>query len=223
LGRFTERSESPRAWLGLGEASALLGVSPQTLRRWSDAGQVHVYTTPGGHRRFHRAALERLIPRGPAARRSCVGSGLSPARLARAYRRGARDAGRELTWIGALSPEQRDWFRVRGRRLAEVLLAHLDATDEEARRHQLVEGTAEAAAYGRMAADLGLSLGQAVEGFLQFRRPFLHELALLTQRRGFDADQASSLLERAEHAMDRLLIATMTAQSVGSVGHGRGA
>ena len=80
-----------------------------------------------------------------------------------------------------------------------------------------MEATAEAADYGRMAAELGLSLGQAVEGFLQFRRPFLHELALLSRRREFDAEQASTLMEQAEHALRPGYVATITAQSVGLV------
>jgi DNA-binding transcriptional MerR regulator len=198
----------------------MLGVSPQTLRRWSDTGQVHVYTTPGGHRRFHRQALERLIPREPAQRGALVGAGMTPSRLARAYRREARSAGRDLPWLVSLTAEQRDWFRTHGRQMAELLLAHLDEEDEERRRHQLAEATAAAAAYGRMAAELGLSLGQAVEGFLQFRRPFLHELALHSRRRGFDATMAGNLLESAEGALDRLLVATITAQSVGLVAAG---
>ena len=209
--------ETTRPWLGLGEASQLLGVSPQTLRRWSDSGKVFVYVTPGGHRRFHRAALERLIPREPAARGTLVAAGMTTSRMARAYRREARSAGRDLPWLVTLSVERRDWFRTHGRRMAELLLAHLDETDEERSRHQLVEATAEAAAYGRMAAELGLSLGQSVEGFLQFRRPFLHELSLLSRRRGFDVTTAATLLESAERALDRMLIATITAQSIGMV------
>ncbi|HEV8654065.1 MAG TPA: helix-turn-helix domain-containing protein, partial [Candidatus Limnocylindria bacterium] len=39
-------------WLTLGEASRILGVDPDTLRRWADNGKVEVFTTPGGHRRF---------------------------------------------------------------------------------------------------------------------------------------------------------------------------
>src|SRR4051794_12064186 len=121
------QSETAGSWLGLGDASRMLGVSPQTLRRWSDTGKVHVYTTPGGHRRFHRAALERLIPRDPAAGRApLVTAGVPPSRLARAYRREARSAGRELPWLVSLTVEQREWFREHGRRMAELLLAHLD-------------------------------------------------------------------------------------------------
>lgn len=209
-----------RPWLGLGEASRLLGVSPQTLRRWSDTGHVRVYTTPGGHRRFHRLALEQLIPRERATRGTLAAAGMTPSRLARAYRREARTAGRDVPWIGSLTLEQREWFRAHGRRMAELLLAHLDEPDAERNRHQLTEATAEAAAYGRIAAELGLSLGQAVEGFLQFRRPFLHELSLLSRRRSFDTTTTAELLEAAEQALDRLLIAAMTAQSVGLVAAG---
>ena len=49
------------AWLALGAASRLLGVAPDTLRRWSDSGRVESFTTPGGHRRFLRSSLETLI------------------------------------------------------------------------------------------------------------------------------------------------------------------
>jgi excisionase family DNA binding protein len=199
--------------VSLGEASHLLGVSPGTVRRWSDAGRLQVFTTPGGHRRFHRPTLERLLPAGRAPRSSLVRSGMTPARLARAYRHELGAASRHLAWIGTLTDEQRDWFRVHGRRMAELLLAHLDAPHEAAAGDSLQEVTAEAAAYGRVAAELGLSLGHAVEGILEFRRPFLHELGLVARRRGFDATETTELIEKAERAMDHLLVAAITAQS----------
>jgi excisionase family DNA binding protein len=214
--RFT-RSAPAAEWLGLGEASRLLGVAPGTLRRWSDTGRVRAFTTPGGHRRFRRSALERLIPGDAAARPSLVVAGMTPSRLARAYRAEARSAVRQLPWLTSLGDEQRAWFREHGRELAGALLGHLDAPDEEAGAARLAVATSEAAAYGRMAASLGVSLSQAVEGFLQFRRPFLHELALVARRRGFDATATTDLLESADAAMDRLLVATMAAHSVGRV------
>jgi len=42
------------------EAAAELGVSPATVRRASDAGVLACRRSPGGHRRFERAALEGL-------------------------------------------------------------------------------------------------------------------------------------------------------------------
>lgn len=48
-------------WLSLGAASRLLGVNPDSLRRWANAGRIDCITTPGGHRRFSRRSLERIL------------------------------------------------------------------------------------------------------------------------------------------------------------------
>jgi excisionase family DNA binding protein len=64
------RTARPAARLGLtaSQAARHLGVSISTLRRWSDAGHVQAYRTPGGQRRFSveqlDAFLESLRPRG---------------------------------------------------------------------------------------------------------------------------------------------------------------
>jgi molybdopterin-binding protein len=56
----------------LGQAASLLGVSPDTLRRWADSGRLPVTRTPGGHRVVDGAALAHLAsslrpPRGQGA------------------------------------------------------------------------------------------------------------------------------------------------------------
>ena len=197
-------------WVGLSEASRLLGVSTATLRRWSDAGRLRVFTTPGGHRRFSRTALERLLPADRSRRPSLAGAGLTPARIARTYRRASRDASTELPWLLTLTDPQRTLFRDRGQMLAAGLLEYLDARDPDAVAYHLEEASASATEQGRAAAALGLSLSQTVEAFLRFRAPFLHELAIAARRRGFDATETTELLETAERGMDRLLVATMT-------------
>ncbi len=196
----------------------MLGVAPGTLRRWSDDGRVSAFTTPGGHRRYRRAALERLLPSDRAARPLLARSGVTTSRLARAYRQEARRAAHVLPWLDELTDVQRDWFRSHGRLLAEALVEHLDAGNDESAQSDLVRATDQAAAYGRMTAGMRISLSQAVEGFLQFRRPFLHQLALFSERRGLDASATTELMESAERAMDRLLIAAMAAHSVDRAG-----
>jgi excisionase family DNA binding protein len=197
-------------WVSLSEASRVLGVSAATLRRWSDNGRLRVFTTPGGHRRFSRTALEQLLPADRSRRPSIGGAGLTPSRIARTYRQASRDAAPELPWVLALSDEQRILFRERGQVLAASLLQYLDATQPETAAHHLKEASTMAGEYGRVAANLRLSLSQTVEGFLRFRAPFHHELAVAARRRGFDAAETTDLLETAERAMDRLLVATMT-------------
>ena len=43
------------------EAAADLGVSLATVRRWSDAGHLRGYRTPGGQRRFSREQLDAFL------------------------------------------------------------------------------------------------------------------------------------------------------------------
>jgi excisionase family DNA binding protein len=210
-------------WVGLAEAARILGVSPATVRRWSDAGRLRVFTTPGGHRRFSRDAILRLLP-AERSRRPTIGpSGLTSAKLARTYRRIGREAQPDLPWLVSLTEDERLLFRERGRVLAATLLEHLDATTTEAAGRYLEEASVAANGYGRVAARAGLSLSRTVEGFLRFRAPFHHELAIAARRRGFDAVQTTDLLETAERAMDRLLVATMAGHEDGAGARGSGA
>jgi excisionase family DNA binding protein len=129
-------STAGRAWPSLGPASALLGVDPGTLRRWADEGRVTVYTTPGGHRRFDRRALERLAsqrrpgmgrrttrpsarPLAPWARRPSGSSGYTGGAS-------ATDAPADLVRT-AVDDDDRAAYRSDGRRLVAALVAHLDA------------------------------------------------------------------------------------------------
>jgi excisionase family DNA binding protein len=43
------------------EAAHYLGVSLATIRRWTDAGHISCYRTPGGQRRFSRTQLDDFI------------------------------------------------------------------------------------------------------------------------------------------------------------------
>jgi excisionase family DNA binding protein len=43
------------------QAAVYLGVSLATIRRWTDAGHVSCYRTPGGQRRFSREQLDGFI------------------------------------------------------------------------------------------------------------------------------------------------------------------
>ena len=43
------------------QAARYVGVSLATVRRWTDAGHIDCYRTPGGQRRFSRAQLDDFI------------------------------------------------------------------------------------------------------------------------------------------------------------------
>lgn len=66
------------------QAALYLGVSLATIRRWTDAGHIACYRTPGGQRRFSRIQLDDFITSmsqdGPAG--SVEASGVRSARVA---------------------------------------------------------------------------------------------------------------------------------------------
>ena len=193
-------------WLALGPAASLLGVSTDTLRRWADTGRVRSFTTPGGHRRFARPELERVLAVRRSGRRSLAALGGTPERFARAYgseyRAGAA--------AGVASPVgddgAREAFRTDGRRLVETLLAYLDATGSaeksalESEANGIVDQTAQ------RLAGAGMTAVDATTAFVAARAPFLLALESLGRRRALDAPAVMRLYAEAATLLDRLLI-----------------
>lgn len=56
---------APPEWLTVGQAAQYLGVAQSTFRTWVDGGRVPSFTTPGGHRRVTREALDKFMSPGP--------------------------------------------------------------------------------------------------------------------------------------------------------------
>jgi excisionase family DNA binding protein len=199
--------------LSLGPASVLLGIDPDTLRRWADDGRVATWTTPGGHRRFDRVALERLAAdrRGPVPRQ-LTSLGASPERLTRVYRRhyasvapgGPPSASGPTPLVDA----ERDAFRRDGRRLIAILIAYLDAVPADAPTRDRLEAEACAIVDAQAArlAEGGASLTVAVSRFVAARQPFLAELSGIGRRRSLDPGRLADLYSDATALLDRLLI-----------------
>lgn len=196
-----------RRWLSLGPASQLLGVDPDTLRRWADDNRVDVWTTPGGHRRFDRAALERLAAdRGGRAARPLSTMGASPARLTRVYRQ--HYAGRPQQAVPTAADDEREAYRRDGRRLIAGLIAFLDAMPSDTHTRARLEAEACSVVDGQAArlARSGTSLTEAVSRFVAARQPFLAELARIGRRRSLDPTRLADLYGDASALLDRLLM-----------------
>jgi len=193
--------------LSLGPASRLVGVDPDTLRRWADEGRVEAYITPGGHRRFERRAIETLVATRRPGSRPLASLGASPERLARAYRR-SYTADTAAHQVPADDIAERERYRRDGRRLVEALVAHLDAADADtiARARAEADATALVDDLAHRLATAGISLTEAVGLFVAARRPFLDELTGLGRRRALDATRLAALYEKASGLLDRLLL-----------------
>lgn len=152
-------------WVSLGEAAAIIGVHPATIRNWAERGDLPFRRTPGGHRRFRREDLKqwqashRLTH--PTEAQVIVQSALGRARL----HIGDREKLSEQVWYGHLSPAARETMRRQGLRLMDTLINHLanpglDLELDTAREIGEI--------YGRLLNNEGLTLSQALQGYFYF-------------------------------------------------------
>ena len=193
--------------LSLGPASRLLGVDPDTLRRWADEGRIEAFTTAGGHRRFHRAAVERILEaRRHDATVRLASLGATEDRLSRAYRRGYLTTS-DVGDVRAAIPEiDRAEFRDGGRALVAAMLAHLDAPDDAASERAQASAVGLTEDLARRLARAGIPLAEAVSLFVAARRPFLTELGVIARRRSLDPDRLAAIYDRSSGLLDRLLL-----------------
>ena len=202
-------TDAVEEWLTVHEACALIGVSPATLRRWSAAGDVQAFTTPGGHRRFARSTILGLLPTQRRQRPTLERLGETPEHMTRVYRRNVAQAVHGVEWLVGLSEDELEPLRVHGRRIAGALLAFIDADSPQERQPAMLKAVSAASEYGRLAARGSGQIRETVEAFLRFRMLFLGELAQMARRRGLDTVEATNLLVTATQAIDELLVALM--------------
>jgi len=201
--------------LSLGPASRLLGVDPDTLRRWADEGRIDAFTTAGGHRRFHRATVERILEaRRHDATLRLATLGATTDRLSRAYRRGYSHGAPGGDVRDAIPSADRDSFRDSGRRLVAALLEHLDATDDAGRDRAEHEAIAVTDELTRQLVASGIGPADAVSLFVASRRPFLAELGAIARRRSLDPERLIAIYDSSSTLLDRLLIRLVSSYPV---------
>jgi excisionase family DNA binding protein len=193
--------------LSLGPASRLLGVDPDTLRRWADEGRIEAFTTVGGHRRFDRSTVERILEaRRHDATIRLASLGATTDRLSRAYRRGYASGSAVGEVRDAVPVTDRDAFRDGGRALVRALLAHLDASDDASRATAEQAALAATDDLARRLASAAIPLADGVSLFVAARRPFLTELGVIARRRSLDPDRLAAIYDSSSALLDRLLL-----------------
>ncbi|GAC1557588.1 MAG: helix-turn-helix domain-containing protein [Herpetosiphon sp.] len=188
-------------WLTLSQASELLGVHPATLRLWSDEGKIGLFRTPGGHRRFARTEVERLLHVLPVR-----GEGLSAYVASETVQRTRRDmasAMEQQPWMQQLTIEDRDQWRVAGRQMVALVsrLAAGSATSDA----QHASAKALGRAYGALLNRAGLDLPDAVLTFLFFRDSLVETIFQLPSTTGLDREATLSALRRVNAVLNDVL------------------
>ena len=203
-------------WLALGAASRLVGVGPDTLRRWADSGKVESYTTPGGHRRFLRSSLEAMVN---APRRHRYGvarlAGSAGTISGEIHRRMQRGGPGSQPWRARLTADQRDEFRRWGQRTFQLVLEYVAARRRSERDLLLAEAEQMGALYGAEASRAGLSLAEAIEAFLFYRSPVLEAIGAHLRRRAADVTDVTAAYREATAAVDSVLVALVSSHREG--------
>jgi excisionase family DNA binding protein len=203
-------------WLPLGAASRLVGVGPDTLRRWADSGKVQSYTTPGGHRRFLRSSLETMIN---APRRHRYGMDRLPdstqTMVGELHRRMQRTGYSGQPWQSRLDGAQRDEFRRWGQRTFNLVVEYVAASKRAERQLLLEEAEKMGALYGSEASRAGLSLAEAIEAFLFFRSPVLEAIGGHLRRRAAEVSEVTAAYREANQAIDQVLVALVSSHREG--------
>ena len=170
----------PGQWLSLQEASTRLDVHPTTLRHWADRGQVRVYRTPGGHRRFSEEDVSALLKDSSARGLDLlVDAAVGRARMETSH--GQLDG---EPWYERLDEEARVKHRELGRDLLQELRRHLD----DAATAPPKEAAELGRRYAAMAHEANLSIAEAMRAFHFFQEMVAGSVRRLSGFSGQPAD-----------------------------------
>lgn len=113
-----------KQWLSLNEAAKQIGVHPATLRRWADDGEIAVMVTPGGHRRFAMAEIDRFSEE---RQRQRVVSGIEQMWADQVLDETRRQitALHGAAWLSTFDEKQREHKRILGRQLLGITLKYI--------------------------------------------------------------------------------------------------
>jgi excisionase family DNA binding protein len=159
-------SSAPTQWLSLKEASDFLGVHFTTLRTWADNGDIPVFRTPGGHRRFSIDDLRRFLLERSSHLASPDERGLVDVAVGRVRLELQRNAPAAPRWHYPLQGDAAQARRLRGQQLFSLAVSYVMKPGQ--RERLLESGRDLGHEYGREAALSGVGLvetGRAVQFF----------------------------------------------------------
>jgi hypothetical protein len=169
------------------------------VRRWADSGEIQVFRTPGGHRRFDEAELLALVESGGRQ----PDRALENAAVSR-IRRQLHSNKPEARWYRDIDDDERDALRPLGRRLVEIVDDYLA---RRRRRQDLEAEVSEiGAAYGAELLGRGMPLSQAVQAFTFFRRSLDETAKQLSERNSLSAEESAMAREQIAGLADRVLL-----------------
>jgi len=168
-------------------AADLLGVHPVTLRRWAESGKIEAIRTPGGHRRFAEAEINRLMQKPEQHKSISIGEQLRDSALISTR----KDLETHVAgWKSSIPQKDIEEKRLLGRRLMGLLMQYV-ATDDEGGVEVLEEARVISRIYAKSIVMSGIPLQEALRATNYFRDHILESAIVLPDaaRRRPEANQ----------------------------------
>ena len=202
-----QREGAERRWLTIRDACARLGVDQSTLRRWSDAGKIPVFLTPGGHRRYAEDDILALAKGTTQPRRRISKQALTEASLSQYAHEQYVTEVRQRPWYGEYDAESLAEHRKRG--LAMVSLAVRYVSGRADRAEILDEACEIARAYGQDSASHGFGISDTVQMYLRARTPIIQGVIQFLDQGAISSARAGRIFTDVVEFMDRTMTAMM--------------
>ena len=160
-------ASAQRQWLTLKDASDFLGVHFTTLRSWADNGEIQVFRTPGGHRRFSVADLRRFLDERVGRLSTNDNENVINAVIQHVQQEMIRLPREDLRWHYPLDDQANTRRRQRGQQLFALALSFV--LKPALRPRLLEEGRKLGLEYGQEAHASNISLADAGRAVRFFR------------------------------------------------------
>ncbi len=183
-----------QAWLSLGRASRMLGVSHSTVRRWADAGEIRSYRTSGGHRRILEEDVRQFMAQHTQAAGSTDTDRISELAVGRVKRRlSRRRQSHEMDMFADLDGPSRERLRFIGRQLVDLFARFVSSRTRPDRFIDDARGIG--GEYGRTLVGAGVTLTDAVMTFNALRHSLEETAAQLASEAQQGTDEAVEAME----------------------------
>lgn len=189
--------------VSISEASHVLGVSETALRQWTDDGKIKVFITPGGHRRYSKAELKKLM----TSRQKVLGIKDLVTELedtAQQHREIARTHLSTTSRYNRLSQESQEQLADLGRRSLNLIIRYITQPSKREETIKLAHDVGHS--YGKTLAKLGLPLTDSVEAFILHRGPIINATTQLMRKREAFSGRVVEAIPLVAHVMDEVLV-----------------
>ncbi|MFH1382028.1 MAG: helix-turn-helix domain-containing protein [Chloroflexota bacterium] len=194
--------------ISISEASRILGVSEAALRQWTDEGKIKAFITPGGHRRYARAELNKLM----SSPQKMLGIKDLVTKLeeSTAMHREAITAHlRGTAWYSKLDEPSQESLASLGRHLLRLIAK---SVAEPTRQEDTIKEVREVGfSFGETLAELGFPLTESVQAFIQHRDLIMSVTTHLMKKREGLNFRVVEAIPSIDHAMDEALVSLVAA------------